>query len=137
MENEAQVYIPQNTPEVKPVQQKDLDNIRARMAVKTLNITERMVDAMEKLQFRLDGIDEALANSINLDESTPRELYDYFNQVKESFNLRRDFLKTLSGYDVDTTKVKSEKPEETEAVVISDEDAERVKAEIMRRNATE
>ena len=92
-----------------------------------------MVDGLDTLLHRIDAVDNALASKINLDEASPKELYDYFNQMKESFKVRQDFLKTLSGYDVDTSKVKVEEAESVEATVISDEDAERIKLAIMNR----
>ena len=92
-----------------------------------------MVDGLDTLLHRIDGVDNALASKINLDEASPKELYDYFNHMKESFKVRQDFLKTLSGYDVDTSKVKVEEAESVEATVISDEDAERIKLAIMNR----
>ena len=119
--------------EVQTFKPKDLETVRARMAVKTLGITERMVDGLDTLLHRIDGVDNALESKINLDEASPKELYDYFNQMKESFKVRQDFLKTLSGYDVDTSKVKVEEAESVEATVISDEDAERIKLAIMNR----
>lgn len=119
--------------EVQTFQTKDLETVRARMAVKTLRMTERMVDGLDTLLHRIEGVDDALAGKINLDEASPKELYDYFNQMKESFRVRQDFLKTLSGYDVDTSKVKVEEAEAVEATVISEEDAERIKAAIMDR----
>ena len=133
MDNNVEVINPSNNGEVQQFQAKDLETVRARMAVKTLNMTERMVDGMDTLLHRIDGIDNALALKINLDEASPKELYDYFNQAKESFKVRQDFLKTLSGYDVDTSKVQVEEAEEVESTTISEEDAERVKALIMQR----
>lgn len=119
---------------VQTYNQGDLEAVKARMGAKMLNMTERMLDSMEILQHRLDGIDDALAKKINLDEATPKEIYDLFNQTKESFKVRQEFLKTLSGYGVDTSNVKVEEAETVEATVISEEDAERVKAEIMSRS---
>ena len=137
MDNNVEVINPSNNGEVQQFQAKDLETVRARMAVKTLNMTERMVDGMDTLLHRIDGIDNALAQKINLDEASPKELYDYFNQAKESFKVRQDFLKTLSGYDVDTSKVQVEEAEEVESTTISEEDAERVKALIMQRTMGE
>lgn len=137
MDNNVEVLNTSNDGEVQQFQAKDLETVRARMAVKTLNMTERMVDGMDTLLHRIDGIDNALALKINLDEASPKELYDYFNQAKESFKVRQDFLKTLSGYDVDTSKVQVEEAEEVESTTISEEDAERVKALIMQRTMGE
>lgn len=137
MDNNVEVLNTPNDGEVQQFQAKDLETVRARMAAKTLNMTERMVDGMDNLLHRIDGIDNALALKINLDEASPKELYDYFNQAKESFKVRQDFLKTLSGYDVDTSKVQVEEAEEVESTTISEEDAERVKALIMQRTMGE
>ena len=137
MDNNVEVINSSNNGEIQQFQAKDLETVRARMAVKTLNMTERMVDGMDTLLHRIDGIDNALALKINLDEASPKELYDYFNQAKESFKVRQDFLKTLSGYDVDTSKVQVEEAEEVESTTISEEDAERVKALIMQRTMGE
>lgn len=137
MDNNVEVITSPSNGEVQQFQAKDLETVRARMAVKTLNMTERMVDGMDTLLHRIDGIDNALAQKINLDDASPKELYDYFNQAKESFKVRQDFLKTLSGYDVDTSKVQVEEAEEVESTTISEEDAERVKALIMQRTMGE
>lgn len=137
MDNNVEVITAPSNGEVQQFQAKDLETVRARMAVKTLNMTERMVDGMDTLLHRIDGIDNALAQKINLDDASPKELYDYFNQAKESFKVRQDFLKTLSGYDVDTSKVQVEEAEEVESTTISEEDAERVKALIMQRTMGE
>ena len=137
MDNNVEVITAPSNGEVQQFQAKDLETVRARMAVKTLNMTERMVDGMDTLLHRIDGIDNALAHKINLDAASPKELYDYFNQAKESFKVRQDFLKTLSGYDVDTSKVQVEEAEEVESTTISEEDAERVKALIMQRTMGE
>lgn len=137
MDNNVEVLNSSNNGEIQQFQAKDLETVRARMAAKTLNMTERMVDGMDNLLHRIDGIDNALALKINLDKASPKELYDYFNQAKESFKVRQDFLKTLSGYDVDTSKVQVEEAEEVESTTISEEDAERVKALIMQRTMGE
>lgn len=115
------------------IPQKDLDDLKARMNLKMLNMTECAVDSMSNLIHRLESIDNAIAMKINLDEASPRELFDYFNQVKESFKVRQEFLKTLSGHDVDTTKVQVDKADEVVETDISPEDAERIKAEILKR----
>lgn len=137
MDNNVEVITAPSNGEIQQFQAKDLETVRARMAIKTLNMTERMVEGMDTLLHRIDGIDNALAQKINLDDASPKELYDYFNQAKESFKVRQDFLKTLSGYDVDTSKVQVEEAEEVESTTISEEDAERVKALIMQRTMGE
>lgn len=116
------------------VPQKELDAVRAKTAQTMLNITSRTVEALDKLSHRLDGIDDAIANAVNLDDMTFNELTSYFNQVKESFRLRQDFLRALSGYDVDTTKVAVEMDDSKSETVFTEEDAERIRAELDKRN---
>lgn len=116
------------------VPQKELDAVRAKTAQTMLNITARSVEALDKLSFTLDGIDDAIARSVNLDEMTFQELNAYFNQVKESFRLRQDFLRALSGYDVDTTKVTVETDDSKSETIFTEEDAERIRAELDKRN---
>lgn len=116
------------------VPQKELDTLKAKMARTMLNVTQRTVEGLEKLSLRLDGLDDALALKINLDEASPQQLMLYFQQMKDSFRLRQDFLKALSGYDVDTTKVAVEKVETDEATTLSEDDAERIRNELLRRS---
>ena len=118
------------------VPQKDLDAFKAQTAKTMLNVTARTVAALDKLSIRLDGIDDAIANNTNLDDMSLQQLIAYFNQCKESFRLRQDFLKVLSGYDVDTSKVKTEEPEETTSTVLSEEDALKIKQELLRRGVS-
>ena len=116
------------------VPQKELDTLKAKMARTMLNVTQRTVEGLEKLSLRLDGLDDALALKINLDEASPQQLMLYFQQMKDSFRLRQDFLKALSGYDVDTTKVAVEKVETDESTTLSEDDAERIRNELLRRS---
>ncbi len=116
------------------VPQKELDTLKAKMARTMLNVTQRTVEGLEKLSLRLDGLDDALALKINLDEASPQQLMLYFQQMKDSFRLRQDFLKALSGYDVDTTKVAVEKVENAESTMLSEDDAERIRNELLRRS---
>lgn len=116
------------------VPQKELDAVRAKTAQTMLNITSRTVEALDKLSLRLDGIDDAIANAVNLDEMTFTELNAYFNQCKESFRLRQEFMRVLNGYDVDTSKVAVEMDDSKAETVFTEEDAERIRAELDKRN---
>ena len=71
------------------IPQKDLDDLKARMNLKMLNMTECAVDSMSNLIHRLESIDN--------------------------------------------TKVQVEKADEVVETDISPEDAERIKAEILKR----
>lgn len=118
-----------------PVPQKELEAIKARTAKRILNVTERSIEGLETLLHRIDGIDNALANNLSLDDMTPQELYAYFNQAQQSFRLRQDFLRSLAGYDIDTSKVPAEKDDDDASAHTIDEDtAEKVKQEIMNRS---
>lgn len=117
-----------------PVPQKELEAIKARTAKRILNVTERSIEGLETLLHRIDGIDDALAGSLDLSNMTPQELYAYFNQAQQSFRLRQDFLRSLAGYDIDTSNVPVEQGKDTSAQVIDEDTAEKVKQEIMNRS---
>ena len=117
-----------------PVPRKELEAIKARTAKRILNVTERSIEGLETLLHRIDGIDGALAESLDLNSMTPQELYAYFNQAQQSFRLRQDFLRSLAGYDIDTSNVPVEQDKDTSAQVIDEDTAEKVKQEIMNRS---
>lgn len=116
-----------------PVPAKELEIIKARAARTILSVQEQSINGLQKLLHRLDGIDDALANSLNLDQMTPQELYAYFNQAQQSFRLRQDFLRSCAGYEVDTSGVPTDAADKTSAHVIDEATAERVHQEIMNR----
>lgn len=116
-----------------PVPRKELEAIKARTAKRILSVTERSIEGLETLLHRIDGIDNALANSLKLDDMTPQDLYAYFNQAQQSFRLRQDFLRSLAGYDIDTSKVPSEQENDVGSQTIDEATAERVRQEILRR----
>lgn len=117
------------------ISQNELDQIKSRLNRKMLNITEYSIDGMEALLHSMDDIDNAIFGKVNLDEASVRELIDLSKQRNESFRVRLDFMKALSGHTVDTSNVEVEKPaEKIDTTVISEDDAERIKAEILKRN---
>lgn len=116
------------------VPKRDLEQLRTKAANTMLNITARTVSALNVLSERLDGIDNALAFKCNLDDMSIAELNAYFFQVKESFKLRQDFLRALSGYDVDTSRVPVQEESTSDTPVYSEEVVDEVKQEIMRRS---
>lgn len=123
-------------PDSIAVPKRDLEVLRAKTANTMLNITARTVSALDVLSERLDGIDNALAIRCNLDEMDIAGLNAYFYQVKESFRLRQDFLRALSGYDVDTSRVPIQEESTSSAPAYSEEVADEVKQEIMRRSSS-
>lgn len=117
------------------VPKRDLEVLRAKTANTMLNITARTVSALDVLSERLDGIDNALALKCNLDDMSIADLNAYFFQVKESFRLRQDFLRALSGYDVDTSRVPVQEESTSSVPTYSEEVVDEVKQEIMRRTS--
>ena len=116
------------------ISQNELDAIKARLNRKMLNITEYSIDGMEALLHSMDDIDNAIAQKVNLDDASVRELIDLSKQRNESFRVRLDFMKALSGHNVDTSNVDVEKPaEKIDTTTISEDDAGRIKAEILKR----
>lgn len=117
------------------VPKKELEEIRAAMNLQVLNITKHSMKAMTTLLHRMDAIDNAIANSTNLDEATLRELMDMSRQVNESTRLRLDILRSVNGYATDTSNVEVDKSDEkVDTTVFSEDDAERIKAEIFSRS---
>lgn len=125
MDNENQSFI--------PVPKKDLEAIQARTAKRILNITEKSIAGLETLLQRIDGVDDALARAVSLQNATPQELYAYFNQIQQSFRLRQDFVKSLAGYEVDTSHVPVEADDKFADKVLNEDEAERVRQEILSR----
>ena len=117
------------------ISQNELDTIKSRLNRKMLNITEYSIAGMETLLHSMDAIDNAIALKVNLDDASLRDLIDLSKQRNESFRVRLDFMKALSGHNVDTSNVDVEKPVEKEdTTTISEDDAERIKAEIRKRS---
>lgn len=116
------------------ISQNELDTIKSRLNRKMLNITEYSIAGMETLLHSMDAIDNAIALKVNLDDASLRDLIDLSKQRNESFRVRLDFMKALSGHNVDTSNVDVEKPVEKEdTTTITEDDAERIKAEILKR----
>ena len=120
--------------DVIPVPKAELDAIKARTAKRILNITERSIEGLEKILGRIDGIDDAIANAINLKTATPQELMAYFNQAQSSFRLRPDVVRTVAGYEVDTSHVPTEKDDKINGRKINEDVAVQVQQEILKRS---
>lgn len=101
-----------------------------------VNISKNSMESMAALLHRMDAIDNAIANSTNLDQATLRELMDMSRQTNESVRLRLDILRAINGYATDTSNVEVDKSDEkVDTTVFSEDDAERIKAEIFSRSA--
>lgn len=117
------------------VPKKELAELKAAMSLQVLNISKHSIEAMGKLLHRMDSIDEAIANQTNLDNASLRELMDMSRQVNESTRLRLDILRSVNGYATDTSNVEVDKSDEkVDTTVFSEDDAERIKAEIFSRS---
>lgn len=116
------------------MQQKELNELRANMGLQVLNISRNSLESMGNLLHRMDAIDNAIAMKLNLDDASLKELLDVSRQTNESTRLRLDILRAVNGYDTDTSKVAVEETESTLDTTFSEEDAERLKAELEKRN---
>ena len=116
------------------MQQKELNELRANMNLQVLNISRNSLVSMGNLLHRMDAIDNAIAMKLNLDNASLKELLDVSRQTNESTRLRLDILRSVNGYNTDTSKVEVEETESTLDTTFSEEDAERLKAQLEKRN---
>jgi Na+/phosphate symporter len=116
------------------MQQKELNELRANMNLQVLNISRNSLVSMGNLLHRMDAIDNAIAMKLDLDNASLKELLDVSRQTNESTRLRLDILRSVNGYNTDTSKVEVEETESTLDTTFSEEDAERLKAELEKRN---
>lgn len=119
-----------------PTAKKDLDKLRKDMNLLGLNITTNSMKAMDALLHRMNSIDEAVANKVNLDEASLRELLDASRQTNESLRLRLDILRMVRGYDTDTSVVPPDDDDKAidNTTLFSEEQAEAFKNEILSRS---
>jgi len=117
------------------VPKKELAELQAKMNLLGVNISKNSMESMATLLHRMDAIDNAIANSTNLDQATLRELMDMSRQTNESVRLRLDILRAINGYATDTSNVEVDKSDEkVDTTVFSEDDAERIKSEIFKRS---
>lgn len=110
--------------------QEDLDAIRCRVSTTMVDMVDRSVQSLDKLSKRLDKVDDAMDRLVDVDKMTVNELIAYQGFMRESFKMRQEFLRTLSGYDVNVSKV----PVRVEAQSLMDEDAAcALRDEVLRR----
>ena len=108
----------------------NLSDVRNRVSTTMVDMIDRTVQSMNKMSRKLDKIDEALDKAFDVSRMTPNELMAYTAYIRESFKLKQDFLKTLSGYDVNISKV----PVQTDNTPIYDEEAAAgLRLEVLRR----
>ena len=98
--------------ESKPVllyTQDGLEEVRQRVNTTMVNMVDRTVQSMDRMSKRLDEVEF----------------------LRDSFRMRQDFLRTLSGYDVNISKV----PVQADSTPIYDEEkADALRDEVLRRD---
>lgn len=112
--------------------QGDLEEIKRRVNTLMVDMVDRSVQSLDKAMRRLDEIDDAMAKLNDISKMTVNELVAYQAFMRESFRMKQDFLKTLSGYDINISKV----PVAADSTTMMDEDAAvALREEVMRRDA--
>ena len=122
-----------NSTEMTLHTQDDLDDIKRRVNTTMVDMVDRSVQAMDKLSRRLDQVDDAMDKLIDVSKMSMNELVAYQAFMRESFKMRADFLRTLSGYDINVSKV----PIKADDHSLMDEEAAcALRDEVMRRDGT-
>jgi hypothetical protein len=110
--------------------QDELDTIRQRVNTTMVDMVDRTVSAMDRMSRKLDEVEKAMDKLIDPSTMTRNELMAYTAFLRDSFRMRQDFLRTLSGFDVNTSKV----PVQADSAPIYDEvQAEALRNEVLRR----
>lgn len=110
--------------------QDELDVIRQRVNTTMVDMVDRTVSAMDRMSKKLDEVEEAMDRLMDPSTMTRNELMAYTAFIRDSFRMRQDFLRALSGFDVNTSKV----PVQADSAPIYDEvQAEELRNEVLRR----
>ena len=110
--------------------QDELDVIRQRVNTTMVDMVDRTVSAMDRMSKKLDEVEEAMDRLMDSSTMTRNELMAYTAFIRDSFRMRQDFLRALSGFDVNTSKV----PVQADSAPIYDEvQAEELRNEVLRR----
>lgn len=110
--------------------QDELEVIRQRVNTTMVDMVDRTVQSMDRMSRKLDDVELAMDRLFDPTTMTPNELLAYTSFLRESFRMRQDFLRTLSGFDVNTSKV----PVQVDATPIyNEEQAEALRNEVLRR----
>ena len=120
--------------ESKPVllyTQDGLEEVRQRVNTTMVNMVDRTVQSMDRMSKRLDEVEAAMDKMFDPSKMLRNELMAYTAFLRDSFRMRQDFLRTLSGYDVNISKV----PVQADSTPIYDEEkAEALRDEVLRRD---
>lgn len=110
--------------------QAEVDIIRQRVNTTLVDMVDRTVQSMDRMSRRLDEVDRRMEEVCDVSKMTQNELMAYTAYMRESFRMKQDFLRTLSGYDMDVSRV----PVQAVAADVYDEEhAEALRAEVLRR----
>lgn len=127
------IYCMSDSKEMTLHTQDDLDGIKRRVNTTMVDMVDRSVQSLDKLSKRLDRVDDAMDRLVDLEHMTINELVAYQAFMRESFKMRADFLRTLSGYDINVSKV----PVKADENSLMDEDAAvALRDEVMRRDGS-
>lgn len=108
----------------------ELEVIRQRVNTTMVDMVDRTVQSMDRMSRKLDDMELAMDRFFDPTTMTPNELLAYTSFLRESFRMRQDFLRTLSGFDVNTSKV----PVQVDsAPIYNEEEAEALRNEVLRR----
>lgn len=114
--------------------QDGLDEVRRRVNTTMVNMIDRTVQSMDRMSKRLDEVEAAMDKMFDPSKMSRNELMGYTAFLRDSFRMRQDFLKTLSGYDVNISKV----PVQADSVPVYDEEkADALRDEVLRRDKKE
>jgi hypothetical protein len=110
--------------------QDELEVIRQRVNTTMVDMVDRTVQSMDRMSRKLDDVELAMDRLFDPTTMTPNELLASTSFLRESFRMRQDFLRTLSGFDVNTSKV----PVQVDsAPIYNEEQAEALRNEVLRR----
>lgn len=110
--------------------QDELEVIRQRVNTTMVDMVDRTVQSMDRMSRKLDEVEAAMDKLFDPATMTRNELMAYTAFIRDSFRMRQDFLRTLSGFDVNTSKV----PVQVDsAPIYNEEQAEALRNEVLRR----
>ena len=110
--------------------QDELEVIRQRVNTTMVDMVDRTVQSMDRMSRKLDAVEAAADALFDPSKMTRNELMAYTAFLRDNFRMRQDFLRTLSGFDVNTSKV----PVQVDsAPIYNEEQAEALRNEVLRR----
>ena len=109
-----------------------LEEVRRRVNTIMVDMVDRTVQSMDKMSRKLDEVEEAMYRRADPSGMTTSELVAYTSFLRDSFRLRQDFLRTLSGYDANVSKAPVQAADRP---LYSEEQADALREEVLRRES--